>query len=292
MQADNMFDKSALKRWKEAILKEYPKLTKDDTFKFACHSGLQCFNKCCSDVNIFLTPYDVLRMKRRLGVPSGEFLDRYTQTIILDEKGIPAVLIRMKDDESKTCPFVSPEGCTIYTDRPWSCRMYPLGIATPNRKQTAKDEFYFIVDHFSPCEGFRQDREWTVESWKRDQGADEYAMREKAFQDIMLHDFFLNERKLTLSPRKRSMFFMACYDMDGFRRFLFESTFFERFDVDDETKKRIEVDDEALLEFGYRWVRFGVFGEESQMKIKEDVADKAKKEIEALFTANRGNAPR
>jgi len=292
MQANDMFDEIALKRWKEAILKEYPKLTKDDTFKFACHSGLECFNKCCADVNIFLTPYDVLRIKRRLDVPSGEFLDAHTQTIILDEKGLPAVLIKMRDDEGKTCPFVSPEGCTIYSDRPWSCRMYPLGIATPNRKQTTQDEFYFVVDHFSPCEGFRQDRDWTVEAWKRDQGANEYELREKAFQELMLHDFFLNERKLTLSPRKSSMFFMACYDLDGFRRFLFESTFFKRFDVDDDTKKKIEVDDEALLEFGYRWVRFGVFGEDTQMKIKDDVADEAKKEIEALFTANRGNAPK
>jgi Fe-S-cluster containining protein len=278
-----MFDKSALRRWKEAILKEYPKLKKDDTFKFACHSGLKCFNKCCADVNIFLTPYDVLRMKKRLGLPSGEFLDKYTQTIILDEKGLPAVLIRMREEEDKTCPFVEPEGCSIYSDRPWSCRMYPLGIATPNKNQTDKDEFYFFVDHFSPCEGFRQEKEWTVEGWKRDQGADEYSDREKAFQD---------DRKLTLSPRKRSMFFMACYDLDGFRRFLFESTFFERFDVDDDTRNRLKVDDEALLDFGYRWVRFGVFGEESQMKIKEEVADKTKKELEALFTANRGNAPR
>jgi uncharacterized protein len=42
--------------------------TWDDQFKFSCHKGLACHNTCCRDVNIFLTPYDVLRMRRGTGV--------------------------------------------------------------------------------------------------------------------------------------------------------------------------------------------------------------------------------
>jgi len=55
----------------EKILTDSPRLGPDDTFKFACHPGISCFNKCCGDVNIFLSPYDVLRMKRRLEMTSG-----------------------------------------------------------------------------------------------------------------------------------------------------------------------------------------------------------------------------
>ena len=61
----------------EKILKDYPRLGPDDRFKFACHPGVSCFNRCCGDVNIFLSPYDVLRMKKRLGMKSGDFLDRH-----------------------------------------------------------------------------------------------------------------------------------------------------------------------------------------------------------------------
>ncbi len=43
--------------------------TLDDKFKFSCHKELTCYNTCCRDVNIFLTPYDVLRMRRGPGYP-------------------------------------------------------------------------------------------------------------------------------------------------------------------------------------------------------------------------------
>ena len=41
-------------------------LRPEDTFHFSCHSGIECFTKCCQDVNILLTPYDIVMMKNRL----------------------------------------------------------------------------------------------------------------------------------------------------------------------------------------------------------------------------------
>ena len=57
-------------------------LEKDSKIQFLCRPGLSCFTTCCQDVNIFLTPYDILRMKDRLGIPSHEFLDKYTKTLL------------------------------------------------------------------------------------------------------------------------------------------------------------------------------------------------------------------
>ena len=57
---------------------KYKRLSLDDTFQFACHAGLGCFTQCCSDVNIALTPYDALRLRRRLGISSEEFIERFT----------------------------------------------------------------------------------------------------------------------------------------------------------------------------------------------------------------------
>jgi len=44
----------------------------------------------------------------------------------------PVILLQMRDNEKKSCPFVTAEGCSVYPDRPWACRMYPLGLASPN----------------------------------------------------------------------------------------------------------------------------------------------------------------
>jgi len=103
---------------KKAILEEYPRLTEDDTFRFACHPGVPCFNECCSDVNIFLTPYDILRMKNRLGISSMEFLDQYTLTPLDQNLKYPILMLRMQDDEKKKCQLVSPRAAQFTMTAP------------------------------------------------------------------------------------------------------------------------------------------------------------------------------
>ena len=67
----------ARRELEEKILKDSPRLGPDDRFEFGCHPGVSCFNRCCGDVNIFLSPYDVLRMKKRLGMTSSDFLEKH-----------------------------------------------------------------------------------------------------------------------------------------------------------------------------------------------------------------------
>src|SRR5512146_3124393 len=97
----------------EAIVRECPRLGLDDRFIFQCGQHLDCFTQCCRDVNIMLTPYDVLRMKRALQVDSSEFLESHTLRLESSQRKFPVVILRMQD-ESKQCPFLSPQGCGIY----------------------------------------------------------------------------------------------------------------------------------------------------------------------------------
>ncbi len=255
----------------ERILADSPRLGLEDTFKFACHPGVSCFNKCCSDVNIFLSPYDVLRMRRRLGMTSGEFLDKYTLLPVHKDMKIPVVMLRMNDDEAKGCPFLKEQGCGIYSDRPWPCRMYPLGLAA--QKDTPDgwrgDRFYFLLQE-KGCEGFDEPREWTVHDWLDDQGIDEYDEWGEAFKELTLHDFF--DGGGVLSPEKMHMLFTACYDLDKFREFVFDSTLLERFEVDEDLVEEMRYSDEALLRFAFLWLRFSLFGE-ATVKVKADVAE-------------------
>jgi hypothetical protein len=68
------------------------------------------------------------------------------------------------------------------------------------------------------------------------------------------------------------MLFTACYDLDKFREFVFESTLLQRFEVDDDFAEEMRYSDEALLRFAFLWVRFSLFGEQT-MKVKPGVME-------------------
>ena len=57
------------------------------------------------------------------------------------------------------------------------------------------------------------------------------------------------------------MFHTACFDLDGFRSFVFNSSFLQRFEVEEDVVTQIRDDDEALLRFAFRWLRFALFAE-------------------------------
>jgi Fe-S-cluster containining protein len=138
-----------------------------EVFHFNCHRDVSCFTSCCAKLRLILTPYDIIRMKKRLGLSSGEFLERYTDTLLHDHPRFSMIRLNMRDDEGQRCPFVTGQGCCIYEDRPGSCRLYPLGRAStlvPGGQADAAREQYFVV-HENHCEGFKEERAWTLEGW-------------------------------------------------------------------------------------------------------------------------------
>jgi len=269
-------DFEAIEGFREQILQEYPRLGPADTFTFACHPGVTCFNDCCGDVNIFLTPYDILRLRARLGITTEEFLDNYTISPFTKKMKFRVVMLKMKDEGRKPCPFVTEQGCSVYEDRPWPCRMYPVGSAQSHGAVTTDEDFYFVLQE-GHCHGHEdsQAREWTIGDWIADQGADEYDEANRWYRDIVTHPFFRGPEEM--SPQKMEMLEMGCYDLDKFKRFVLESPFLQRFEVPAERVEQIKTDDKELLRFGAEWVRFAVFGEPT-IKINKAVLEaKAKR---------------
>ena len=113
----------------DSLQKEEPKtkMVPEHVFAFRCHPGISCFTQCCRDVTIALTPYDVLRLRKALGISSYEFLEKYTLIIPKKNRLIPLVVLKM-NDEDKKCPFVIEEGCRVYQERPWA--RTPLFLGT------------------------------------------------------------------------------------------------------------------------------------------------------------------
>jgi hypothetical protein len=170
----------------------------------------------------------------------------------------------MNEDETRRCPFLSEKGCAVYNDRPWSCRMYPLGAAEP-RVASAEDQAFHFVILEDLCHGHAAGTERTVRDWMRGQGVEEFEMMGASFKDLTVHTFWDGEAELT--PAQADMFYMACYDLDRFRRFVFETRFLELIYVDEARVEAIRTDDEELLEFAIQWLRFSLFKERA-MKVR------------------------
>jgi Fe-S-cluster containining protein len=251
--------KNIVKKLNDSIIKDYPKINQKETFYFECKPGLSCFNKCCNDVNIFLTPYDIIRLKNRLNISSSVFLNKYTLLPLEENLKHPVVMLKM-DDESLNCPFVSEQGCSVYEDRPWACRMYPIGVASQKKSNKTEDDYYFIIKE-NVCKGFESEKKWTVDKWMKDQQVEIYNGMGELFKEISLHKRFLSN--IPVEPVKLEMFYMVCYDLDKFREFIFKSSFLQRFDIEPLTIEKIKEDDTELLKFGFDWLKFSIFGEKT-----------------------------
>lgn len=240
-------------------LESVPRLSPEDCFQFACGPDVPCFTECCGKLDLLLTPYDVLRLKNRLGISSGDFLD--TRTVIRwnTGHGFPEVMMQMDEAADKRCPFVTAKGCSVYEDRPGACRIYPLGRgSTTHPMDGSKREFYFTVreDH---CQGFEQVRDWRVKEWLADQGMEEY----NRMNDLLM-EFIVGSRRcgnVTFTSQHLQMFMMACYNTERFRDFIFKSGFLSKFDIEPDVVEAIREDDVSLLEFAFRWLRFALLRE-------------------------------
>jgi Fe-S-cluster containining protein len=243
-------------------------------FRFGCHAGLACFNTCCADVNILLTPVDVVGLSRSLGIKTGEFIEKYTLTPVTKDLHLPVLVLKMNEGPGKKCPFVGPAGCTVYDDRPWACRMYPLGMGLPPARAGEEPEpvYFLFEDDF--CKGRSEPDEWTVERWRNDQGVSAREEIEEGYRGVVSHPWFIGGRHL--DPKRMEMFHMACYDLDKFRDFIFNSTFLSRFELDDTLITSLRDYDEALLRFAFRWLRFALFAEPT-MKAREGAPDARRK---------------
>lgn len=258
------------------------RLDPETKFKFRCHKDIKCFTKCCSNIDIMLTPYDVLRLKNRLKMSSEEFLEKYTFSKIDEKSSHPYIYLKMNKDEKRGCPFVSfPEGCAIYTDRPVSCRYYPIGQATLKKGigssgQGIHEEFYFFVKE-KHCLGYEENTQWTVESWRADQESSLYDEMNREWKSILMRRN-IPGGKSTLDPKKQTQFYMASYDLDKFRRFVFDSNFLDVFDIDEEEIEKMRNDEVALMKFGFKYLKYLLMLEESlKVKPKALEAKKGKK---------------
>jgi Fe-S-cluster containining protein len=105
----------------QSVREREPRLTSESTavlrlepFSYECHRCL----RCCHHKNIQVNPYEVARLARKLGQTTTEFRIACTQ-------GSAGTMLKQTD--AGACVFLGESGCTVHSDRPLVCRLYPLG---------------------------------------------------------------------------------------------------------------------------------------------------------------------
>jgi len=222
-------------------------LSLDSRFTFQCHAGLPCFNQCCHTPTVILSPYDLLRLKQCLGITSGELLQRYTRQEIEPLSNLPLVVLDPSRSEDGACPFLGPEGCTVYAHRPAACRLFPIAMGSRLTEEGVED--YYFCRELDYCRGFDGEAEWTVESWKANQGFAEYDRGRGPWIEILLKAGL--EPPPRLDALMQNLFALLAYDLDKFRRLVSQPAFRQTHGVEARQSDALRTDDLALLKFSY-----------------------------------------
>lgn len=224
-----------------------------EEFTFHCHSGVSCFTNCCKRVDMMLYPYDLIKLKLALKIDSEKLLQDFINVVKGNNPYFPSLMLRLGSNEY--CPFLSDDGCQVYTDRPSACRTYPLERAVDrNADRGRTSDFYFIAKH-DYCFGHFENKKFTVQQWVRNQRIDEFNTANDLWTEIDTL-FLTNPWKGEGSAGpKQQLAFMVCYNIDGFRRFVEERELLKQFKLPKDFKRRILESDFELQKFGYEWLK-------------------------------------
>jgi Fe-S-cluster containining protein len=104
-------------------------MNRNSPFSYACNAcGLCCHNKV-----ITLSPYDVIRLARCVGVSTREAISRFT----IRRGSI------LKFTDGGACVALEGARCGVHRGRPLACRLYPLGI---ERIEDADSEKFVMLE--------------------------------------------------------------------------------------------------------------------------------------------------
>lgn len=226
-----------------------------DVFSFLCHQRISCFTHCCRELELILTPYDVLRLRYATGLSSFELHRRYIIEEFTETDIFPRFYLTMVNDGRASCVFVNDQGCSIYTDRPGACRTYPLGRGTVRDQHTGIVEEQFILLREAHCRGFEEKAPQTVARFTASQQLEPYNRFNDLLTAITQHEKI--KAGMRLSEAQVDLYRLALYDLDTFRTRLKEGD--SRAALPAAIPEAVFEDDETLLEFALDCVRRELF---------------------------------
>jgi len=114
----------------------------DESFAFRCR---MC-GRCCLDrEDILLTPRDIFRAAKHLGLTPDGFVRRYCESYLGQDSRLP--LIRLKPTgRQRACPLLSAQGrCIVHESKPVVCALYPLGRVYSQNMDTGEQVLSYVT---------------------------------------------------------------------------------------------------------------------------------------------------
>ncbi|MDY6952301.1 MAG: YkgJ family cysteine cluster protein [Thermodesulfobacteriota bacterium] len=199
--------------WQESLEDFGEEIGPGSRFRFECHPGLSCFGTCCA-TDVPLTPFDIARMRRHMGVDTHLFLSTYCETYVDPLTGFPCVVLRRGQDGR--CVLLGSHGCRVYESRPSCCRYYPLArVVEEDGKKGGRTATYYLQRKVDYCKGLGSGPQWTIEAFCEQNGLGPY---EKANEIFLQIPFAFEAIPLRLRHDKevQTMIYQAVFDFDRF----------------------------------------------------------------------------
>ncbi len=143
---------------------ENMRLELDDILPFSC---THCGGCCTHQEELLLNPLDLFRMAVELGITVEQWLEQYGEYYIGEDSRMPIVRIRPQG-ETRRCPLLKNNKCSVHKVKPSICGLYPLGrtVRYEQDKQGNPDMKKAEVIYFhNGCFCGSQTGKQTVKEW-------------------------------------------------------------------------------------------------------------------------------
>jgi len=233
-------------------------LNEHSIFTFDCHPDISCFTDCCHDVEMILYPYDIIRLKNCLNIDSTSFLEKYTEIEFDEGVWFPHLKLKMADNDA--CPFLRSNGCSVYEDRPFSCRSYPLARSVKRAFSPEKqEEKYYLVRHHY-CQGHEAPRQWHLSEWIENSNLKKF--NDMNSQWIAIYTI-LKRYPFETTGMNMNFFrllFCASYNLDNFR-LLMDTCLTDEMNISNSLIEKARSCDIHLMQLGFAFIHYCLTGE-------------------------------
>ena len=111
-------------------------------------------------------------------------------------------------------------------------------------------EDHYFCRRLDYCRGFDGEIEFTVAAWMANQGFPEYDQGRRPWIEILLKAGVTEPP--VVDAQIQDLFATLAYDLDRFRRLVFDPVFLEAYELEAGALEDLKTDDLALLNFSYR----------------------------------------
>ena len=147
-------------------------------------------------------------------------------------------------------PFPRGPGLHGLSPSPGGLPPFPLTMGSRLTPDGVEDHFF--CRRLDYCRGFATGDEWTVADWMANQGFPEYDQGRREWLEILLKAGLAEPP--VVDALIQDLFAILAYDLDKFRRLVFDPVFLEAYEIEAETLEDFKTDDLALLKFSYRFL--------------------------------------